>query len=188
MRGVRGAGLETHDRQGMAEGQCRTAGCHTYPLAGDIWRSRGRTAFSRLRGVIGLLHFLRLSKRLKIKRIWTVHNLAQHEGVDWVDRWGYRILARHSDMVICHSQWAAEELRRRDRPRGRLVVMPYGNYGLAYPEARPRTLVLKELGLMPELPMVCCIGNLRGYKGLEIVCAAVEKLGNQFQLVIGGRP
>ena len=131
---------------------------------------------------------MQLAKRLEIKRIWTLHNLEHHEGVDWVDRWGYRVLARHSDMVICHSQSAAEALRRRDHPRGRLVVMPYGNYGLAYPEARPRALVLKELGLMPELPMVCCIGNLRQYKGLEIVCGAIKKLGNQFQLVIAGRP
>jgi glycosyltransferase involved in cell wall biosynthesis len=154
----------------------------------DIWRTYGRTVSSRLRGVVGLWRFLQLAKRLEIKRIWTLHNLEHHEGVDWVDRWGYRVLARHSDMVICHSQWAAEELHRRDRPRGRLVVMPYGNYGLAYPEPRSRAVVLKELGLRPEHPMVCCLGNLRGYKGLEIVCEAVKKLGNQFQLVIGGRP
>ena len=154
----------------------------------DIWRSWGRTNSSRLRGVIALLRFLRLSKRLGIKRIWTMHNLEQHEGVDWVDRWGYRVLARHSDMVICHSQSAAEAIRRRDRPRGPLVVMRFGNFGASYPEARPRALVLTELGLSPELPMVCCVGHLRPYKGLNIVCEAVRMLGNQIQLVIGGRP
>src|SRR5437660_1407681 len=48
-----------------------------------IWRTRGNGLVGRLRGVLGLLRFLRLAGRLGIKRMWTVHNLEYHEGIDW---------------------------------------------------------------------------------------------------------
>ena len=48
--------------------------------------------------------------------------------------------------------------------------------------------LLKELGLDPRLPTVSCLGLLRGYKGLDLACAAIERLGGRVQLVVGGPP
>jgi glycosyltransferase involved in cell wall biosynthesis len=121
-----------------------------------------------------------------MKRLWTVHNLEPHEDVLRWDRYGYRILAAESDLIICHSNWSAHEVRRRYRPSAQVVVMPMGELASAYPPPRPRTEVLTALGLDPSRPVVSCLGRMRQYKGLDLACAAVERMRGQVQLVIGG--
>jgi beta-1,4-mannosyltransferase len=153
----------------------------------NLWRRRGKGAMGALR-VIGVRRYLKLAKCLGLKLIWTVHNLEHHEGVNWIDRLGYRILAKESDLVICHSHYAAEALIQRDRPAGRVVIMPHGNYDGIYPPPRPRNIVLKELGLNPERPVVCCLGRIRYYKGIDIAIEALRSLSGQIQLIIGGSP
>lgn len=123
-----------------------------------------------------------------IKRIWTVHNLDPHEGVTWADRIGFRIMARHSDLLICHTDGAAEQVRRRYNPRGRIVVMPHGSYAGRLPEPRPRAEALRALGLEEGPPILCCIGRLRDYKGLDVACEAQARLRDDTRLVIGGIP
>lgn len=150
----------------------------------DIWRRRGRLigAF----GVISLRHYLRLAKNLGLKRIWTMHNLEHHEGVNWIDLLGYRTLAKENDLLICHSEFAAKALTQRDHPEGRVVIMPHGNYDGVYPTPRPRDVVLRELGLNPEKPAVCCIGLIRHYKGIDIAIGAIRKLSGQIQIIVAG--
>ena len=98
--------------------------------------------------------------------IWTVHNLEPHEGAYRWDRYGYRLLARECDVVICHSQSAARDVRDTYHPRGRIVVMPHGDPAPAYPRARSRDDVLAELQLDPQRPVVSCLGRMRPYRGL----------------------
>ena len=66
--------------------------------------------------------------------------------------------------------------------------MPMGTMHDAYPPPRPRDAVLAELGLDPGLPMVSCLGRMREYKGLDLACAAIERLNGRVQLVVGGTP
>ncbi len=153
-----------------------------------LWRQHGPGPTGAAWGVIGLWRFLRLAKRLGLKRIWTVHNLEHHEGVDWIDCIGYRTLAKESDLLICHSHGAAKALLQRDRPKGRVVMMPHGNYDGIYPSPRPRDIVLKELGLNPERPVVCCVGMIRHYKGVDVAVNAMRSLSGQIQIIIGGLP
>lgn len=144
---------------------------------------RAALAFDRL---LQLTRFLRAARRRGIRCLWTVHNLEPHEGAYRWDRYGYRLVARECDFVICHSDSAADAVRSRYRPRGRLVVMPIGDPASAYPPPRPRREVLAALSLDPDRPVVCCLGRLRDYKGLDLACAAIERLNGQVQLVIGG--
>jgi glycosyltransferase involved in cell wall biosynthesis len=153
-----------------------------------LWHLPGAGGARRLRNVAGLWRFLRLGGRQGLMRIWTVHNLQHHEGSDWVDELGYRVLARHADLLICHSRGTAAAVVERHRPRGRVVVMPIGSYTGLYPEPRPRAEVLARLGLRDDLPVVCSIGQLRPYKGLEVACAAARLLAGKVQLVIAGNP
>jgi glycosyltransferase involved in cell wall biosynthesis len=118
--------------------------------------------------------------------MWTVHNLQPHEGAYRWDRYGYRLVARHCDLVICHSESAARATERLYRPRGRTIVMRIGDPSPAYPAPRPRADVLAEFGLDPQRPVVSCLGRLREYKGLDVACAAVERLNGRVQLAIGG--
>jgi glycosyltransferase involved in cell wall biosynthesis len=145
-----------------------------------------RRRLQLLLNLIRLRRFLRASRRRGVLRIWTVHNVEPHEGASIWDRWGYRIVARETDLVVCHSESAVEPIRAQHRLRGQLIVMPMGELGSTYPPARPRAAVLESLGLDPKRPMVSCLGRLRRYKGLELACDAVGRLGGQVQLVIAG--
>jgi glycosyltransferase involved in cell wall biosynthesis len=135
-----------------------------------------------------LRQFLRTARRLGIQRIWTVHNMEPHEGGYRWDRYGYRLMARESDIIVCHSRASVDAVQRAFRPRGRVIFMPMGALGAAYPAPRPAAEVIGDLGLDPRLPMVSCIGRLREYKGLDLACATAERLAGRVQTVIGGLP
>jgi glycosyltransferase involved in cell wall biosynthesis len=160
----------------------------------NIWRqqrdfgrlSRPARALRAGRRFWDLYRFLRVARGLGIQRIWTVHNLEPHEGAYRWDRYGYRLLAYESDLVVCHSRSAIESVLQRDRPRGRVILMPMGAQAGTYPSPRPRGDVLAQLGLDPDLPVVASLGRLRWYKGLDLACAAIERLHGRVQLIVGG--
>lgn len=152
------------------------------------WRYGRQHGFSVIHGLVGFWRYLRLARQLGIFIIWTVHNLEHHEGTDWADAFGYRMLASASSVLICHSEGAKEEILARWKPRGKVVVMKHGNYDGVYPKPKDREDVLKRLGLDPKKLAVCCVGNLREYKGFDVAIDAVHKLNGTVQLVIAGNP
>jgi beta-1,4-mannosyltransferase len=159
----------------------------------DIWRrdfdlvtTRLGRGLSAMRQFLYLWRFLRTARALNIQRVWTVHNMEPHEGAYRWDRYGYRLLARETDLVICHSRCSMEAVQREYRPRGSVILMPIGELGSAYPTPRPRADVLNEIGLDASKPTVACLGQLRDYKGLDLACEAVRRLHGRVQLVIGG--
>jgi beta-1,4-mannosyltransferase len=162
-----------------------------------IWRgkTRGRlhqaarqVTFARYRAVIMFGRALKAARRLGLQRLWTVHNLEPHDGADWVDRLGYRIAAANSDLIVCYSRAAAADVQALYRPPGTVVGIAHGNYVGIYPPARDRDTVMRGLGLDPGRPMVCCIGIIKRYKGLDVACGAIRTLGGSVQLAICGSP
>jgi glycosyltransferase involved in cell wall biosynthesis len=167
--------------------QSRSIGVVHVHWPDDLWRRTGKDRVQRVRGVWQLRRQLNAVRQAGMKVVWTVHNVGAHEGGDWIDVQGYGVLARAADMLICHSRSAADLVRRRFEPRGEIVVMPLGNFEGVFPRPRPRETVLRELGLDPDRPVVSCLGLLRGYKGLEVACAAARYIDG-VQLIIGGPP
>ncbi len=162
-----------------------------------LWRGKPRGRMEKvtraltlaaLRGQLAFESALVAAKRAGVKRIWTVHNLEPHDGASWLDRRGYRIAARESDLIICYSTAAVENVRRLYAPASEVVAVPHGNYFGCYPPPRPRASIMRTLGLDAAKPLVCCIGIVRAYKGLEIACEAVRQLGGGVQLAICGVP
>lgn len=151
------------------------------------WFWSGRYEGS-LRALLKLPVILKAAKAFGIKLVWTVHNLDAHEGMGWEDRWGQHALARHCDLLIVHSQITAEGVRERLRPSAPIIVMPHGSYKGYYPEPRPRTEILADLGLKDDRPILCCVGRLRDYKGLDLACEALKKLDGEMHLLIAGVP
>ncbi len=152
----------------------------------DIWRIRSKNKIGRLRALIGFWRYLRLAKKLGIKIWWTLHNLEHHEGIDFVDKLGYKVLAKQSDLIICHSKYGANILKKRDNPRGELVVMYHGLYEGIYPSPAPRDEVLREIGFDSSLPTFCCLGYIRPYKGFDLAIDAINLLDRDVQLIIAG--
>jgi glycosyltransferase involved in cell wall biosynthesis len=159
----------------------------------DIWRKGFDAAPTRLgravmagRHLTYLWRFLRTARALGLVRVWTVHNMEPHEGSYRWDFYGYRLLARETDVVICHSRSSLQAVERKFRPLGQLILMPIGELGSVYPSPRPRAEVLGQLGLDSARPMLSCLGRLREYKGLDLANEAVGRLGGRVQLVIGG--
>ena len=159
-----------------------------------IWRDRRkgpRHAVARTlhagRELLRVARFLREARRLGIACVWTIHNLEPHEGSSVWDRLGYRLFARSADIVVIHSTTALADAAREYRlPAGHALVMPMGAMHEAYPPARPRDVVLRELGLDPALPMISCLGRIRGYKGFDLACAAMQRVNGRVQLVVAG--
>jgi glycosyltransferase involved in cell wall biosynthesis len=132
---------------------------------------------------------LRLAKRLGLRVIWTVHDFNHHDGDGFVDRWGYRVLARSADLCICHSDKTRRDVLRRYwvRPE-RTVTMPMGNYDGVFPPAVSRSRTLSDLGLPQDRKTLVCFGLIRPYKGFDLALDALRVLDNEYQLIVAGRP
>ena len=162
-----------------------------------LWRgkTRGRLhhaarvlTLARYRAVMSFERALQEAKRAGLLRVWTVHNIEPHDGADWLDRRGYAIAAKHSDLIICYSEAATREVRERYAPPGEVVGIAHGNYFGVYPPPGDRNAVIQGLGLNPALPLVCCVGIIKRYKGLDVACDAIRRLGGKVQLAICGSP
>jgi beta-1,4-mannosyltransferase len=152
----------------------------------SLWRRQGKNLLARLRGVRRLQACLAAARAAGKPVVWTVHNHQPHERGDWIDRWGHRVFEQYVDLFICHSQHSAQVMQARGRIGADRLVMPMGRWD-TLPTARQRDDVLRELGLDPELPVVSCIGGLRGYKGLVTACRAVAACPRPIQFIVGGR-
>jgi glycosyltransferase involved in cell wall biosynthesis len=154
-----------------------------------LWGAGRLSKRERLRGVAGFWRFLRTARRLRIPVIWSLHNLQPHEGGDWIDAIGYRLLARHSALVICHDQSARREfLHRYPSAPGDLVVMRLGTSTSTWPIPCNRAATRRLLGLMPSDRLLVCFGLLRPYKGFDIAIEALHHLEPEYRLVIAGEP
>lgn len=143
---------------------------------------------NKLEGVLEFRKFLKLCKQAGIHIIWTLHNIENHEGNDFFDKLGYQYLAKATDLIIFHSEISKNEYLDRHHLNGQSVVMPHGNYDGVYPSARTQNLVLTDLGLRDDLPVISCLGMLRNYKGLDVATEAISLLGGGVQFLCAGSP
>jgi glycosyltransferase involved in cell wall biosynthesis len=97
-----------------------------------------------------------------------------------------RMLEWLTTRTIVHTQ--ADVGRIPARMRGRVVVIPHGEYGgLARTGgAVDRERARAELGIDPQTPVTLLFGQLRGDKGLEDLLVAVSRVP-ELTLIIGGK-
>lgn len=146
------------------------------------------TTLLRRRRVAALRRLLKYARSRGVGLVWTLHNFERHEGTDPIDEAGRRLLYEHCDLLICHSHWAKARCLEDQHPRAEPLVMMHGNYDGVYPTPRDPSVVRRELGLRADIPVVSCIGGLRDYKGLDVACEAVARLGGEVQLLVAGGP
>ncbi len=150
-----------------------------------LWRVDGRTS---PRAIVGFVRFLRLAKRLRLVRVWTVHNLPPHEP-QLADLAGLWLLAREIDIFVCHSLDVAARVSRwlRPPPASSLVIMRIGNYDGTYPPPQDSAAFARSVGIPPDKSIVAVLGRLRTYKGIEIAIQAAGLLPESMHVVIAGR-
>jgi glycosyltransferase involved in cell wall biosynthesis len=141
---------------------------------------------SRFVNLQELRRFLREAKSRDKRIIWTCHNLKPHEDHGRTVEEAIRSVACSADLIITHDDTALSDCERLYRPQGRFVAMSVGNYVGVYPQPRPAAEVRAALGLPPGGPLVSCVGQIRPYKGLELACQAVSRLGQTVSLIVAG--
>lgn len=152
-----------------------------------LWRNRGGGYLRRVHGLIGFARLLGLARDLGKKIVWTIHDLESHDGSDFLDRRGYRLLASRADLCICHDEFAyRQSIRRLGCRPDRLMVTPLGNYDGVLPPPARRDITLAALGLDPARPTLLCFGLARPYKGFDLALDALSRLPAPYQLVVAG--
>jgi beta-1,4-mannosyltransferase len=162
---------------------------HNY-LGQHAGRSGDPTRFAAIR-FIAQLHLLRL---LRVRLVWTVHNLAGHDASRGLrERDVHRRLAHLCHVVICHCDAARDAvIRSYDLPqswRPRLHVIPHGNYIDAYPHALDRRAAKERLGLPEDSRVLLFFGAVRRYKGLDELLDAFGSIADpRLRLLVVGEP
>jgi glycosyltransferase involved in cell wall biosynthesis len=139
------------------------------------WRGEG-TLDSRITRFLGALADL---KQRGAKLAWTVHNIAPHDHVeDAADGNVYAQVINAVDLIVHHCEMSARLMTQR-YPSARAkphVVVPHGHY-LAYPNAGDAPGARRKLGIPPERFVFLHFGQIRGYKGLDLLLAAFRRVG-----------
>ena len=134
--------------------------------------------------IAGVVAALLLARLLRYRVVWTVHNALPHEphAVDRALRW---FLVRSARLVV-HAEAARAGIPRSRRPP---AVVPHVHYIGCYPDDVPAAEARHALGLGVEYRVFVCFGQLRGYKGLDVLLDAFADLPDpRLRLVIAGRP
>ena len=150
-----------------------------------IWRVK-KSFVNRFRLLVGFYRYLMLTRNIGIQIWWTLHNIEPHEAASICDRFGYYLLAKFSDVIICHSKYAANLFKNKFKIRDKIVVMYHGLYENVYPPPKCRAQILSRFNLNPSIPVLGCIGLIRYYKGFDIAVEALKYLNEEVQLIIAG--
>jgi len=129
--------------------------------------------------------------RLRRKRVvLTVHNVEPHEG-GMLKRMGNRAVFRFAHRYIVHSEANKTSLQRMLHcDPSRIAVLPHGaletpRTGMSRPTAR------LKLGVPGDAHVTLAFGNIRPYKGLDILLRAFAETAKEDPralLVIAGQP
>jgi glycosyltransferase involved in cell wall biosynthesis len=147
-------------------------------------------ASSVLRSILLFLQILPLKMR-GVRFVWTVHNLVNHERR--LARWellASRVLARTVDRVVVHCNRAASELASvYGLDRRRILVVPHGHFGDAYPLPVPRGDARRRLGLSESATVILFFGQIREYKSVPSLIEAFLRVKcSTAHLAIVGEP
>lgn len=135
----------------------------------------GRVDALRSWPLLGLFALrLAAAKAMGYRIAWTIHQVRPHESANrLLERMGSRALAAASDVLLAHDAATAEQARRSLGPRAATVeVVPHGSYVGVYPPGRSREAVRAELGVRPDSFTFLFFGDLRAYKGVDLLLDA----------------
>jgi len=116
-----------------------------------------------------------LLRLLKVKLIYTAHNLLPHES-KFIDPFLKSIVYNSSSAIIVHSEYVKQQLIERFHIGGNKVhVIPHGNFDIYLPQQPiSKKFARERLGLGEHDQILLFFGMIREYKGLDVLLEAFE--------------
>jgi len=140
---------------------------------------RGRNVIDSLYGFVRFVLLLALARLLRIRLLWTAHNLYPHERTRpaLLDRLARKILVRVCYRVFAHGDRAAAIVAREfPAARERLGVIPHGHWIGHYPCSTDRAAARARLGIPPDEYVHLSFGSCREYKNLEQLVRSFQEI------------
>jgi glycosyltransferase involved in cell wall biosynthesis len=160
---------------------------HSSLLASDQYRTIVKSVF--------FLSQLLVLKILRIKFVWTVHNLTHHENRhNHLELFFCKYIGQLADAVITHCETAKTEACKAFnlKQNKKVFVIPHGNYLGIYNSAVKETEAKKYLGIAENRLLFLFFGEIRPYKGIQELIHAFKKIDEKkprsLSLMIAGRP
>jgi glycosyltransferase involved in cell wall biosynthesis len=156
----------------------------------DVFRNRSRL-LTLVRYLLAL-GAIQIAKRRGRRVVWTVHNLADHEGFH--PRLETRFMGRFTALVdfVIHMSDAgriAAEKRYPHLAEKPATLIPHPRYRTPAGPAIPRDATLRALGLPGDCEVILAFGVVRRYKNLlKLMQAFADLPGANRRLVIAGFP
>lgn len=131
-----------------------------------------------------------LARLIGVCLVYTVHNLAPHEGQQVTqNRLAQALLFLLADVIHVHDDYARRAVGTQSRwlrcirRCRRIVVIPHGNY-LSYPNTCPRQEARERLGIPQGAFVYLVLGQLRPYKGIEELLEAFGRLPDRDVILV----
>ena len=135
------------------------------------------------------------TRTLGTRIVWTIHNVVAHESATPEAELSVRAtLARWVSHTIVHSPSALAAIRSLygsdSLPSAKTTVIRHGNYFGCYPPNAKSTAQLRsDWGLNSSHIIVLFFGNVRPYKGIERLLAALRMTTrDDLRVVVAGKP
>lgn len=162
------------------------------------WHHSSLLASDQYRTIVTSIFFLFqlfVLKILRIKFVWTVHNLTYHENRhNRLELFFCKFIGQFADAVITHCETAKTETCKafKLKQNKKVFVIPHGNYFGIYNSTVTETEEKKYLGIPENRLLFLFFGEIRPYKGIQELIHAFKKIDEKnprsVSLMIAGRP
>lgn len=124
--------------------------------------------------------------------LWTVHNELAHDArFPEVEKRIGQVLADHATVVVqLHEHTAAAVSASYRIPPDKLVTVRHSSYSGIYPDGWTTAEARAALGVPGDAYVVGFVGQIRPYKGVDVLCAAIEAAAERIPdltLLLAGR-
>ena len=133
-----------------------------------------------------LMILMSLARKSRARIVLTWHNASPHEAFPLLSLFEQRLI-RHCDEVICHTK-NGKALLTSKYSNVNVTVIPHGCNPIGIEHADEEDYRIS--GLSDDFEYVLFFGNIRPYKGLDLLLTAWQKLAAKFpntKLVVAGR-
>lgn len=142
--------------------------------------------------IAGFLALVRYARSRGMKVIWTIHNLASHEGMHpRLEKWFWRSFIPHVDGYISLSE-AGRRLALERYPLLHEIpgfVIPHGHYRGVYPDLVTQEEARRRLGIDQRCRTLLFFGQIRPYKNVPHLIRVFRALSDpSLTLLIVGKP